>query len=171
MDVLVVVDMQNDFISGSLGSEAARAIVPCVTEKISRSKKSGAKVVFTLDTHTENYLDTREGRLLPVPHCVKGTVGWELCPHIAELAAGCEIYEKPTFGSEKLASDLKALNPKRIEIIGVCTDICVVSNALLLKAALPECDISVDSSCCAGTSENSHRAALGTMRSCQIEVK
>lgn len=170
MNVLVVVDMQNDFVCGSLGSTAAQKIVPNVIEKIKRRKAEGWKVVFTLDTHVENYLDTREGRLLPVVHCVKNTVGWRLEKNVQELANDCETFEKPTFGSIALAREMQACNPQTIEIVGLCTDICVVSNALVLKAALPETEICVDSSCCAGTSEKSHAAALDTMRSCQITV-
>lgn len=171
MNVLVVVDMQNDFVSGSLGSKEAQKIVPNAVEKVRQRKSEGYKVVFTLDTHGENYLDTNEGKRLPVTHCVKGTDGWRLAPELKELARDCEKYEKPAFGSERLARDLKELRPQSVEIIGLCTDICVVSNALLIKAALPEAEIKVDPSCCAGTSIPRHNAALDTMRSCQITIE
>ena len=126
-----------------------------------------------MDTHFENYMQTQEGRYLPVPHCVRGTEGWEIRPEIAGLLKGAKVYEKPTFGSMQLAEDLKAAAEKEeieLELIGLCTDICVVSNALLLKAQMPEVRISVDASCCAGVTPQKHEAALETMRSCQIRV-
>ena len=161
--------MQNDFIDGSLGTAEAVAIVEKVKEKI-RSYPAGS-VFATMDTHGADYLSTQEGRNLPVEHCIKGTEGWKIRPDIAELLAGAKIFEKPTFGSKKLAEDLKKIKDlEDIEIIGLCTDICVVSNALLIKAALPELKISVDASCCAGVTPKKHQAALETMRSCQINV-
>ena len=126
-----------------------------------------------MDTHFENYMQTQEGRYLPVPHCVRGTEGWEIRPEIAGLLKGAKVYEKPTFGSMQLAEDLKAAAEKEeieLELIGLCTDICVVSNALLLKAQMPEVRISVDASCCAGVTPQKHEAALETMRSCQIKI-
>jgi nicotinamidase-related amidase len=126
-----------------------------------------------MDTHGENYMESQEGRNLPVMHCIKGTDGWKIRPDIAELLEGAKIYEKPTFGSTALAADLKALSETEeieLELIGLCTDICVVSNALLLKASMPEVKISVDASCCAGVTPQKHLAALETMRSCQINV-
>lgn len=171
MKVLIVVDMQNDFISGALGSKEARAIVPKVVEKIERRKEEGYEVVFTLDTHGKDYLNTNEGRHLPVVHCVENTDGWRLEKSVAAAAEGCKLYKKPTFGSVALMEDLKRMNPQSIELIGLCTDICVISNALAAKAFLPESEITVDSACCAGVSPKKHEAALETMRSCLITVE
>ncbi len=171
---LIVVDMQKDFVDGALGTPEAVAIVPAILEKV---KGFEGTVIFTKDTHFENYLSTAEGRMLPVEHCIKGTEGWQLIPQLEEFAAqkGCKIYEKPTFGCRELAQELCALHQDTpidsIELIGLCTDICVVSNALLLKAFLPEVEIGVDSACCAGVTPEKHNAALETMRSCQISVK
>ena len=168
--LLIVIDMQNDFIDGSLGTEEAQAIVPAVVEKIASYPPKD--IVATMDTHGADYLKTQEGKNLPVKHCIKGTDGWQIRPEIAALLGKAKIYEKPTFGCERLAADLKAVKGlKEVEIVGLCTDICVVSNALLIKAALPELKISVDSACCAGVTPEKHLAALETMRSCQIEVK
>ena len=169
--LLVVVDMQNDFIDAALGTEEAVGIVEAVKDKI-RSYPS-ENVIATMDTHGENYMETQEGQNLPVRHCIKGSEGWKIRPDIAELLNGARIYEKPTFGSMALASDLKALSETEeieLELVGLCTDICVVSNALLLKAAMPEVRISVDASCCAGVTPEKHLCALETMRSCQIHV-
>ncbi len=169
--LLIVIDMQNDFIDAALGTKEAVSIVDAVKEKI-RSYPAG-DVIATMDTHGENYMDTQEGKYLPVPHCIRGTEGWKIRPDIEELLEGARIYEKPTFGSMKMAADLKALSEKEkieLELIGLCTDICVVSNALLLKAAMPEVKISVDPACCAGVTPEKHEAALETMRSCQIQV-
>ena len=170
--ILIVIDMQNDFIDAALGTKEAVGIVEAVKDKI-RSYPA-ADVIATMDTHDNDYLDTQEGKNLPVPHCIKGSEGWKLRPDIADLLTGAQIYEKPTFGSTALAADLKAMSEKEeieIELIGLCTDICVVSNALLLKAAMPEVKICVDASCCAGVTPELHRAALATMRSCQIDVE
>lgn len=167
---LIVVDMQNDFIDGSLGSKEAKGIIERVAEKIVRRRKEGYDIIVTLDTHGENYLSTREGRVLPIKHCVKGTSGWRLNSQIAELTQGCKVYEKNGFASQELILDMKSENPDIIELVGLCTDICVVSNALGIKAFLPECEITVDSSCCAGVSPERHDAALETMKSCQINV-
>ena len=169
--LLIVIDMQNDFIDAALGTKEAVSIVDAVKEKI-RSYPA-EDVIATMDTHGENYMDTQEGKYLPVPHCIRGTEGWKIRPDIEELLEGARIYEKPTFGSMKMAADLKALSEKEkieLELIGLCTDICVVSNALLLKAAMPEVKISVDPACCAGVTPEKHEAALETMRSCQIQV-
>ena len=170
--LLVVVDMQKDFVDGALGSEEATKIVGNVVEKI---KSYDKKDVFaTKDTHQENYMDTQEGKNLPVVHCVEGTKGWEFDKEVAKVLDGVKIFNKPTFGSLDLAKAMKEIADKEdieIELIGLCTDICVVSNALLLKATMPEVKISVDSSCCAGVTVEKHLAALETMRSCQIEVK
>ena len=169
--ILIVIDMQNDSIDGALGTAEAVGIVEAVKEKI-RSYPA-ADVIATMDTHFDNYMQTQEGKYLPVPHCIRETAGWEIRPEIAALLKDAKIYEKPTFGSTQLAADLKAAAEKEeieLELIGLCTDICVVSNALLLKAQMPEVKISVDASCCAGVTPKKHEAALETMRSCQIQV-
>ena len=168
--VLIVVDMQNDFITGPLGTPEARAIVPPVREKIYAHKRAGDRVIFTRDTHFDNYLETQEGRRLPVVHCVQGTEGHEIAPELD--TSGCEIFDKTSFGSLELAEYLAetAAGADGIELCGLCSDICVVSNALILKAQFPEIPITVDARCCAGVTEESHRAALLTMRTCQVEV-
>ena len=169
--LLIVIDMQNDFIDGTLGTKEAEAIVEAVKDKV-RSYPA-ADVIATMDTHGENYMETQEGQNLPVMHCIKGTDGWRIRPDIAELLTGAKIYEKPTFGSTAMANDLKAVSEKEeieLELIGLCTDICVISNALLLKAVMPEVKIFVDASCCAGVTPEKHLAALEAMRSCQIHV-
>lgn len=180
-DMLIVVDMQRDFVTGPLGSAEARAIVPAVAARIRRATEEGTQVVFTLDTHDTDYMETREGRFLPVPHCIQGSEGWALEPEIAkECKRGMISFEKPTFGSTALMHHVAAVAAAkgcvsgkglRVELCGVCTDICVVSNALLLKAALPEADLIVDSALCAGVTPEKHEAALETLRSCQVEVK
>ena len=169
--MLIVIDMQNDFIDVALGTKEAVAIVDAVKEKI--QSYPAEDVYATMDTHGEDYLKTQEGKNLPVVHCVKGTQGWQIRPDIAGLLKDAKIYEKPTFGSTALAADLKELSEREdieLELVGLCTDICVVSNALLLKAVMPEVKISVDASCCAGVTPEKHLAALETMRSCQIQV-
>ncbi|MBR3870078.1 MAG: cysteine hydrolase [Clostridia bacterium] len=171
--VLVVVDMQNDFVDGSLGSTYAKAIVDNVVNKI---ENFDGDIIATYDTHYENYMQTSEGKQLPVPHCIKGTEGWELNEKVKNALErkGYTPIEKITFGSIDLPDTVKSLvgdEDFSIELIGLCTDICVVSNALLLKASFPEVDILVDSSCCAGVSQVTHYAAIDTMRCCQIKVK
>ena len=171
--ILIVVDMQKDFVDGALGTIEAQGIVENVVEKI---KNHDGDIIVTYDTHFENYMDTLEGENLPVPHCIKGTDGWQLDKKV-QLALENREYktiEKLTFGSTELPQYIKAnYNEKDIEIelIGLCTDICVVSNALLLKANFLETKISVDAKCCAGVTVDSHNAALTTMKMCQIEVK
>lgn len=169
---LIVVDMQKDFVDGALGTAEAVAIVPAVVEKI---KNWDGKVIYTRDTHQENYMEIQEGKFLPVPHCIEDTDGWEIIPELRDAAEDCDIYNKPTFGSTDLATDMKSdYKQGRIEsitLIGLCTDICVVSNALLLKASMPELPIYVDAKCCAGVTPDKHEAALETMRSCQIVVE
>ncbi len=168
---LVVVDMQNDFVTGSLGTKEAEAITKAAVQKVTGFQGT---VVFTQDTHTEHYLDTQEGKLLPVKHCIKGTEGWQLIPELKAFQEQyrCPVFEKNTFGSTALAQFLLEEDQKRhldsVELIGLCTDICVISNALLIKAFLPELPVSVDASCCAGVSPEKHEAALRTMESCQI---
>lgn len=170
MNVLIVVDMQNDFIDGALGTEQAQAIVPRVIQKI---EDFDGRVIATRDTHGTNYLETAEGRQLPVVHCVKGTPGWQLHPEVAARLSRTPV-DKPTFGSVKLAKDLVAYHSESsiqsITLIGLCTDICVISNALLLKAFLPEVPIAVDASCCAGVTPQQHETALHAMQACQIEI-
>lgn len=171
MKVLVVVDMQKDFIDGALGTPEAVEIVPRVIQKI---REFDGLVIATRDTHEEDYLDTQEGKKLPVRHCIRGTKGWEIHPEIQELLAE-EPMDKPTFGSVELGQMLKARQDsgeavESITLVGLCTDICVISNALLLKAYLPEAKVSVDSACCAGVTQESHRQALEAMKMCQIEI-
>ena len=170
--VLVVVDIQNDFVDGALGTPEAVAIVDAAAEKI---KNFDGDIFVTYDTHFENYMDTLEGKKLPVPHCIKGTNGWELNPKIAEALKGknYKTIEKLTFGSVDLPQLVKEKigNQKaEITLIGLCTDICVVSNALLLKANILDSEIFVDSACCAGVTPDTHNAALDTMRCCQINI-
>lgn len=168
--ILIVIDMQNDFIDGALGTKEAQAIVPAVIKKMQTYDREN--IYATRDTHPENYLSTQEGKYLPVAHCIKGTAGWEIEKDIATMINPDHIFDKPTFGSVKLAEKMQALASQddiEIELIGLCTDICVVSNALLLKAVLPETKISVDPACCAGVTPEKHQAALETMVSCQIQ--
>ncbi|MBQ6399895.1 MAG: cysteine hydrolase [Clostridia bacterium] len=172
---LIVVDMQKDFVDGALGTKEAVGIVPAAAGRIREALAEGYHVIATLDTHGENYLNTAEGKKLPVPHCIRGTEGWRLCEGIRDALEGCTLLEKPTFGSvrlqgmirEKLGDDQEE---PVIELIGLCTDICVVSNALLLKAHFPEASVSVRKDCCAGVTPEKHNAALETMRSCQIDI-
>ena len=164
MKTLIVVDMQNDFITDALGTKEAVAIVEKVKAKISACKANGDRIIYTRDTHTQDYLNTSEGKKLPVPHCIKGTRGWEIADGVYQ--DGCEIIDKPTFGYTGWCE----MSFDEIEIIGLCTDICVVSNALILKATFPDANITVDSSCCAGVTPETHRFALETMKMCQINV-
>ena len=172
--ILIAVDLQNDFIDGALGTREAEAIVPAAAARIREWREAGAEIFATLDTHEANYMETQEGKKLPVPHCIRGTKGWELNPVIREALGDCIIVEKPTFGSVRLPELIRERigngEGAIIELIGLCTDICVVSNALLLKAAFPEAAIQVSSSCCAGVTPEKHKAALETMASCQIEI-
>ena len=171
MNVLVVVDMQNDFVSGALGTPEAAAIVPHVVDRVAAAVDAGEEIIFTHDTHREDYMTTQEGKNLPVPHCVKGNEGWQIIPQLQEYAAGRPCVEKPTFGSLALAHLVNSVGYEEIEIVGLCIDICVISNALLLKAALPETPISVNAACCAGVTPASHANALEAMKMCQITVK
>lgn len=171
MKYLIVVDMQNDFIDGALGTVEAVAIVPKVKEKI---ETFDGKVLFTRDTHFENYMETQEGKNLPVPHCIKGTDGWQIRAELDALRT-TEPIDKVVFGSSELAQLLVEENNKeRIEsitFIGLCTDICVISNAFTVKSFLPEVPLIVDASCCAGVTPESHRTALASMKTCQIKVE
>ncbi len=170
MKVLVVVDMQYDFISGALGTAEAEAIVPAVQEKIRTAREAGTRIVFTRDTHTEDYLNTQEGKNLPVPHCIMGTNGWQIDARLN--ADGCPVFDKPSFGSTELIRFLTMLpGLESVEFVGLCTDICVITNVLMLKGALPELPVSVDSACCAGVTPQSHENALAAMKMCQIEIK
>ncbi len=169
--ILLVIDMQKDFIDGSLGTKEAQTIVDRVAEEI--GKYPAENVFATRDTHPADYLETQEGRNLPVVHCVKGTPGWEINEKIAAALGSAEIIDKPTFGSVALAEKIKALAEKEeleITLVGLCTDICVVSNALLVKAYLPETPVKVIADCCAGVTPESHKAALETMKMCQVEI-
>ena len=177
VDFLIVVDMQNDFVSGALGSEMARAIVPEAVEKVRSFVVEGGaeRLIFTKDTHGENYAETNEGRHLPVPHCVKGTWGFEIIDELAGFAKDAKIIEKPAFGSTLLPSAVREMTDAPDEeisfyLLGLCTDICVVSNATILKAHFPESCVNVYSKCCAGVTRESHDAALLTMKMCQIEL-
>lgn len=171
MKLLVVVDMQKDFVDGALGTKEAQAIVDNVVKKVTEEKEAGTQIIFTMDTHETDYLETAEGKNLPVEHCIRGSEGWKLIPPLQPLTSGCRLIEKPTFGSTKLSHLVASNNYDEIELIGLCTDICVISNALLLKAAVPETPISVDASCCAGVTPESHKNALEAMKMCQIIIK
>lgn len=170
-EILLVIDMQRDFIDGSLGTPEARAIVEDVVRVIRQYPPEN--IFATRDTHPENYLETQEGRNLPVVHCVRGTPGWELDPRIRQALRGAEVIDKPTFGSRVLAECIAAIaGQEEIEVtlVGLCTDICVISNALLLKAYLPETPVRVIASCCAGVTPESHQKALDTMKMCQVAI-
>lgn len=161
---LIVVDMQNDFISMALGTKEAIEIVPRVRAKIEQYVKNGDEIIFTRDTHGENYLDTPEGKKLPVVHCIKGTKGWEIAQGL--YVEGSRIIDKPNFGWP--CWDREEL--EFVELVGLCTDICVVSNALIIKAMHPNASVTVDASCCAGVTPQTHASALKTMQMCQIDV-
>ena len=167
MKYLIVVDMQVDFITGSLGSSLATDIVPNVVEKV---KNFDGRVIFTRDTHFQNYMETQEGRNLPVLHCIKDSEGWEICDELKPYVE--TVVDKITFGSIELPEILRSFGEpiEKIELCGLCTDICVISNAMVLKAAFPEVPVTVDSSCSAGVSVESHNTALDAMRAVQIEV-
>ena len=169
MKLLIVVDMQNDFIDGALGTKEAVAIVPNVAEKIKKARDAGWEVVFTRDTHQKNYLQTQEGKNLPVVHCILGSRGWQISD---KLDVGkSRIFDKPSFGSLDLADYVATLNDlEEIELVGLCTGICVISNAFILKAKVPEVKITVDSSCCACVTPESHATALSAMRLCQVNI-
>ncbi len=172
MKVLVVVDMQNDFIDGALGTNEAQAIVENVKAKIEEYVKNSGQVIFTRDTHGSNYMDTQEGIKLPVPHCIEGTDGWEIRDELK--VEDCIVIDKPTFGSYELIDTLREIDEETplesIELVGLCTDICVISNAMMVKAAFLEIPVKVDATCCAGVTPQSHDNALNAMEMCQIEV-
>ena len=161
---LIVIDMQNDFIDAALGTKEAQAIVPNVKKKIEEYNARGDEIIFTRDTHFENYLKTNEGKHLPIEHCIRNTPGWQIADGLE--VENCVYIDKPTFGWKYWGNH----KFEEVELVGLCTDICVVSNALILKATFPEIDITVDASCCAGVTPESHQAALTTMKMCQINV-
>lgn len=175
--ILVVVDMQNDFVTGSLRNEEAIKIVPNIVSKVHEALESGnTPIIFTKDTHDVEYEGSEEGKNLPVVHCVKGTHGWYIVPELENYATVSQIIEKNSFGSINLINRLSALlsansDVEYIEFVGVCTDICVISNALLVKSYFPNIHLVCDSSCCAGVTPEKHEAALEVMRSCHVEVK
>ena len=169
MKYLIVVDMQNDFIDGALGTKEAVTIVPEVVEYI---ENFDGEIIFTRDTHNEDYLDSQEGKNLPVAHCIKDTYGWEICTELKAFSSGKVIFDKPSFGSVELSEYISQKSDiEEIVLVGLCTDICVISNAFLIKAFMPEVKISVIEKCCAGVSPASHRQALEAMKMCQIEIK
>lgn len=162
---LIVVDMQKDFIDGTLGTKEAVEIVDNVKKKIAEyRRKDEAEIIFTRDTHTEDYLNTNEGRNLPIVHCIKGTPGWQISEGLE--VPGCQYVDKPSFGY----TGWSKYDFEQVELVGLCTDICVVSNALLIKAEFPEIDVIVDAGCCAGVTPETHKAALQTMKSCQVKI-
>lgn len=170
MKCLVVIDVQNDFVTGSLGTAEAVEMLPRLLEKM---RSFEGAILMTQDTHGADYLSTQEGRMLPVEHCIEGTEGWRFPAEVEALreSRGARVYEKPTFGSTRLVSELKRLYDgaelESVELVGLCTDICVISNALMIKAAMPELPVYVDPACCAGVTPEKHEAALEVMRSCQ----
>ena len=170
-DILLVIDMQTDFVDGALGSAEAVAIIPNVLREIAKFNKSN--IIATRDTHPESYMQTREGKHLPVPHCIKDTDGWQIHPAIAPAIDGCLVIDKPTFGSTALCEHIVKIAKNEeisVTLVGLCTDICVVSNAMLIKAALPEIEVTVVADACAGVTPDTHAAALTTMKMCQINV-
>ena len=168
MKLLAVIDMQNDFIDGALGTKEAEAIVPAVRARIEECRRNGWKIVFTRDTHTKEYPNTQEGKHLPVVHCVKDTDGWAIREGLAMDSD--RVFDKPAFGSVELMRAAQDWQPDEIELVGLCTDICVIANAMLLKAFYPEKEIIVDSTCCAGSTPENHERALQAMKACQIDI-
>jgi len=164
---ILVIDVQNDFVNGALGTKEAEEMIPRLVEKLKTEKD--AALVFTKDTHKEDYLETQEGKRLPVKHCIKNTEGWQIHPALSEFTAQAEVIEKKSFGSTRLPSVVAKYD--EVELVGLCTDICVISNALLLKAFFPEKTISVDPNCCAGVTPEGHNAAVEVMKTCQVEIK
>lgn len=171
--ILIVIDMQNDFVSGVLGSEEAKAIVPNVKQKINEYIERGDTVIFTRDTHEDtSYLSSPEGKKLPIKHCIKGTCGWQIC--LETIPGVYEVIDKKTFGYSDwelyLDRELLTISKTNIELCGLDTDICVITNALIIKTLYPNAEIIVDANCCAGSTPEKHKAALEVMRSCQINV-
>ena len=174
MKVLIVVDMQNDFTTGVLGNSETSAVVGRVGDYINkfRAENPDRKIIATLDTHYENYMETQEGKFLPVPHCIRGTDGWKLIPEIEKILCDCIKLEKITFGAVDLPFAVgRDENIQEIQLIGVCTDICVISNAMIIKSAFPEVPVKVIADCCAGVTPESHRTALDAMKMCQIIIE
>lgn len=165
--LLVVVDMQNDFVTGCLGTKEAQEITTAVTEYV---KSFDGDVVFTQDTHDENYMDTQEGKKLPVPHCLKGSEGWKIVPQLLPYAEKAKVFEKPVFGSTELASFVADSDYEEVTLIGVCTGICVLSNAVLLKAFAPQVPVKVIAELCACVTPQSHETALAAMATCQVDI-
>ena len=176
MKLMVIIDMQNDFLTGTLGNPGTQAVLAPVCLRIKNALESGVELLCTMDTHGEDYMETTEGRKLPVPHCIKGTKGWELPDELKDALGGLvpeRQIEKGTFGAKNLPEKVIEVCrgvPDEIELIGVCTDICVISNALLLKTFFPECEITVNAGCCAGTSPEAHDRAIEAMKMCQINI-
>ena len=172
MKAMIVIDMQNDFTTGVLGNAECAAVIEPVADAIRRFRQENPDgiLIATLDTHTEDYMNTQEGRKLPVPHCIKPAEGWQLCPEIkAALGNDCTLLEKGTFGAVNLPQVIGEA-PEEITLLGVCTDICVISNAMIVKAAFPETTVKVIADCCAGVTPQSHNTALDAMKMCQIEI-
>ena len=168
--IIVVVDMQNDFIDGALGTQEAQQMLPRLAAKLEREKD--AALIFTMDTHNQYYMDTQEGKKLPVPHCIKPEHGWKVAEQLQRFVdRAAAVIEKPSFGSLALPQAVSKIEADEIELVGLCTDICVISNAMILKAAFPEVTLAVDASCCAGVTPESHANALAAMKMCQIEVR
>ena len=175
MKILIVIDMQNDFLHGALKNEYGIKIIPGVVEKIKEYKANNCQIIATRDTHYSDYLKTQEGEKLPVPHCIKDTYGWQIEESIATALGVCLTFDKPTFGSTMLSDYLRetyyrCMKDIQIEIVGVCTDICVISNAMLIKAVLPDAKICVNSALCAGVTPLSHQTALDAMNACHIDI-
>lgn len=168
---LVVIDMQNDFITGVLGNNECRSIVPQVVQRVREAVDEKSDIIFSQDTHQENYSFTQEGRKLPIPHCIQDTDGWKIIPELEEMAVQSGIiFTKDTFGSTSIAEYIKEQKYDEVELIGVCTDICVISNAMIIKAFAPEVEISINESCCAGVTPQSHQIAIEAMKACQINI-
>lgn len=172
--ILFVIDMQVDFVTGALANEEAQKIIDRIAEKVKAYQDAGDYVFFTRDTHGESYMDTQEGRLLPVEHCIQGSAGWEIVDGLKAFATEANTLDKPSFGSLELPKWVYKKTDgdfEEMEFCGVCTDICVISNAMIMKAAFPEVTLTVDSSCCAGVSVESHKTALDAMAACQMMIK
>ncbi|SFW15502.1 cysteine hydrolase family protein [Selenomonas ruminantium] len=170
--LLIVVDMQNDFVNGALGSPEAEAIVSNVSKKIETAKANGDFIIFTQDTHYDDYLETEEGKNLPIPHCIKNTTGWAISNKL-NVPMEADVVEKNTFGAYNMGLSLSSFYEKKvdyIELVGLCTDICVLSNAVIAKAACPNSHVVVDAACCAGVTPESHDTALAAMRAIQVEI-
>ena len=168
--IIVVVDMQNDFIDGALGTKEAQLMLPKLAEKL--EKESEAELIFTMDTHNQYYMDTQEGKKLPIAHCIKPEHGWKIAESLQKFVdRAAAVVEKPSFGSLALPQAVSRIDTDERELGGLCTDICVISNAMILKAAFPEITIAVDAACCAGVTPESHANALSAMKMCQIEVR